>query len=282
MKLLILGAGNAGLEVATSARARGWQIVATTTRESRLSELREFADEARVVLGADREAVAQAAQGCDAVLVSVSPPIMQARTAEERQESYRDVLVESCRSAAAACDQMVFLSSISVYGDGRQEAGQALTEQSPRAADSTEPSTIYYSQAEDAVLSIPGGCVLRLPDIYGHPRDIDFTARVALAHEHMGGSVSFAAQGRLHRIHVEDVAEAVIFALTHQLIGVYNCVPDLVASPTNKEVFDRLADESKQPRLDFRGELATPIKQVSSARLRAAGFAFAHPDDPIH
>ena len=96
MKLLILGAGNAGLEVASRARARGWQVVATTTRESRLSELLEFADEARVVLGADRAAVAEAASGCDAVLVSVSPPIMQARTAEEREASYRQVLVESC------------------------------------------------------------------------------------------------------------------------------------------------------------------------------------------
>ena len=135
--------------------------------------------------------------------------------------------------------------------------------------------------AEDAILSSPGGTVLRLADIYGHPRDIDFTARVKMAHEHMGGSVSFAGDGRLHRVHVEDVADALLFVLEHDLTGAYNCVPDLAPSPTNKEAFDRLADESGQPHLEFRGELKTPMKQVSSKKLRDAGFVFHHPDDVI-
>jgi len=280
MKILVLGCGNAGLEVASRAKSLGWEVVATTTRESRIAEIEQVADKGLVVLGNDAAAVKSAAEGCDAILVSVSPPIMQSRTVEEREQSYRDVLVGSCKSAALACDRVVFMSSISVYGDGLQGEGDVIDENTPRAL-LDEPSTVYYSLAEDAILANPGGTVLRLADIYGHPRDIDFTSRVKLAHEHMGGSVSFAGEGRLHRVHVEDVANALIYVLEHDLTGAYNCVPDLAPSPTNKEAFDRLADASGQPHLEFRGELRTPMKQVSSAKLRAAGFVFEHPNDEI-
>jgi nucleoside-diphosphate-sugar epimerase len=280
MKLLIIGAGNAGLEVASRAKARGWEVVATTTRESRIPEIEQVADKAVVVLGKDREAVARAADGSDAILCSVSPPVMQARTADERERSYQDVLVETCRSAAAANPRSVFMSSISVYGDGTQAAGDRITEETPRAV-IDEPSTVYFSAAEDAILANPQGTVLRLADIYGHPRDIDFTSRVKMAHEHMGGSVSFDGNGRLHRVHVGDVARALIHVLENDLTGIYNCVPDLAPAPTNKEAFDRLADAAGVARLEFRGELKTPLKQVSSAKLRGTGFEFEHPDDEI-
>jgi nucleoside-diphosphate-sugar epimerase len=280
MKLLVLGCGNAGLEVAARGKALGWAVVGTTTSDRRVAEIEQVADQAIVLLGSDRDAVKAAAADCDAILVSVSPPLMQATTIEERAASYSNVLVESCRSAAAASDRVVFMSSISVYGDGTQEPGDTITENTMRST-SDEPSTVYYSQAEDAILANPGGTVLRLPDIYGHPRDIDFTARVKLANEHMGGSVAFAGDGRLHRVHVEDVARALIHVLENNLTGVYNTVPDLVPSPTNAETFDRLADAAGVPRLEFRGELRTPTQQVGSAKLRGTGFTFSHPDDEI-
>jgi nucleoside-diphosphate-sugar epimerase len=279
MRLLVIGAGNAGLEVTTQAKKLGWEVIGTTTSEGRVAEIEQVADKAVVLVGKDREAVKKAAEGVDAILVSVSPPLSKAVTAEDRAKSYEDVLVESCKSAAAACDRVVFMSSTSVYGDGSQ-AGDEITEETPRST-SDEPSTVFYSKAEDAVLANPGGTVLRLPDIYGHPRDIDFTARVKLASEHWGGSVPFAREGRLHRVHVEDVARALIFVLQNDLTGVYHCVPDLVPSPTNGETFDRLADNAGIPRLEFRSELRTPTVQVSSKKIRDAGFVFSHPDDEI-
>ncbi len=280
MRLLVLGAGNAGLEVATRGKALGWEIVATTTTPARIPELEAVADKAVVVRGNDRDGVKEAAAGCDAILVSVSPALMSSTTVEDRRKSYKDVLYESCVSAAAACDRTVFMSSISVYGDATQEKGDRITEETPRST-SEEPSRVFYSMAEDAVLANPGGTVLRLADIYGHPRDIDFTSRVKLVHEHMNGSVSFDADGRLHRVHVSDVARALIWVLEDNLTGVYNCVPDLVPAPTNKEAFDGLADAAGVPRLEFRGELRTPTISVSSQKLRDTGFVFEHPNDEL-
>jgi nucleoside-diphosphate-sugar epimerase len=280
MRVMVLGAGNVGLEVATRARALGWEVVATTTTPGRVEELSAYADEVAVLVGSDAAAVKAAAEGCDAILVAASPRIMQSVTVEDRARSYRDVLVASCESAAAACDRVVFLSSISVYGDGTQATGDQLTENTPRTT-SDEPSSVYFGMAEDAALSTGRGTVLRLADVHGHPRDIDYTARVRMVHEHMGGSTAFAGDGKLHRVHVDDVARAVIYVLENDIYGTYNCVPDLVPALTNKEAFDLLADRAGMPHIEFRDELRTPTQQVSSAKLRSTGFTFEHPDDEL-
>jgi nucleoside-diphosphate-sugar epimerase len=224
--------------------------------------------------------VTKAAAGVDAILVAASPRIMQSVTVEDRARSYRDVLVASCESAAAACDRVLFLSSISVYGDGTQATGDVIDEETPRTT-SDEPSSVYFGMAEDAALAAPRGSVLRLADVHGHPRDIDYTARLRMVHEHMGGSTAFAGDGRLHRVNVEDVARAVLHVFDNDLTGVFNCVPDLVPPLTNREAFDMLADRAGLPHIEFRDELRTPTQQVVSAKLRATGFVFEHPDDEL-
>ncbi len=280
MRIMVLGAGNVGLEVAERARARGWEVVATTTTPGRVAELEPLVDEVAVLVGSDTEAVKRAAEGVDAILVAASPRIMQSVTVEDRARSYRDVLVASCESAAAACDRVIFLSSISVYGDGTQATGDVIDEDTPRTT-SEEPSSVYFGLAEDAALAAPRGAVLRLADVHGHPRDIDYTARLRMVHEHMGGSTAFAADGRLHRVNVEDVARAVLHLIDNDLTGVFNCVPDLVPPPTNREAFDMLAERAGLPTIEFRDELRTPTQPVVSARLRATGFVFEHPDDEL-
>jgi nucleoside-diphosphate-sugar epimerase len=225
MRIMVLGAGKVGVEGAARAGARGWEVVATTTTPARVAELEPLVDEVVVLVGSDTEAVKAAADGVDAILVAASPRIMQSVTVEDRARSYRDVLVASCESAAAACDRVLFLSSISVYGDGPQP--------------------------------------------------------LRMVHEHMGGSTAFAGDGRLHRVNVEDVARAVLHVFDNDLTGVYNCVPDLVPPPTNREAFDMLADRAGLPHIEFRDELRTPTQQVVSAKLRATGFVFEHPDDEL-
>lgn len=280
MRLMVLGCGNVGLEVTERAKGRGWEVVATTTSSGRVEELSKYADDVVVLEGKDAAAVAAAAKGCDAILVSASPRIMSSVTVEDRANSYREVLVASCESAAAVCDQIIFMSSVSVYGDGTQESRDFLDEETPRTT-SDEPSSVYFAMAEDAALRAPQGVVLRLADVHGGPNDMDYTSRVKMVHQYMGGGTDFAPDGKLHRVHVDDVANAVIYALENKLTGAYNCVPDVVPAPTNKEAFDAIADNAGLERIEFRDKLRTPTQQVSSAKLRAAGFVFEHPDDPL-
>lgn len=60
------------------------------------------------------------------------------------------------------------------------------------------------------------------------------------------------------------------------LTGVYNAFPDAEVPPTNAAAFAEICAAEGLPELAYRGEIRTPEVPVTSAKLRAAGFAFAH------
>ena len=279
MKILILGCGQAGMEIARQAKALGWEVKGTTTGPARVDEISTVVDEAIVLVGSDREAVKAAAEGVDAIVVSVSPSAVRSAKKEDRGPIYQEVLVESGKSAAAACDRVVFMSSISVYGDGTQEPRDWINEETPRQLDNGEPSTTYFAAGEDTALALPGGTALRFPDIYEGPNV--FGGRVKLAHDFMGGSVPFAREDRYHPIDVEDAARAVIWVLQNDVVGAYNVVPDGVPAPTVGEFWDKVADATGQARLEFRGEIRTPVQPATSEKLRGTGFVFKHQIDEV-
>ena len=279
MKLLILGCGQAGMEIARRARELGWQTVGTTTTPGRVEEISTVVDEAVVLVGSDREAVKKAAEGVDAIVVSVSPSAVRSAQKEDRARLYEEVLVESGKSAAAASDRVVFMSSISVYGDGTQEPRDFIDEDTPRAVGNGEPSTTFFAAGEDTALALEKGTALRFPDIYEAP-DV-FAGRVKLAHEYMGSSTPFAEEDAYHPISVEDAARAVIHALQNDVYGAYNVVPDGKGHTTVGEFWHKIADASGQERLEFRGEIRTPLQPVVSGKFRGTGFTFLHEIDYI-
>src|SRR6478609_6676922 len=279
MKLLILGCGQAGMQIAKMAKDRGWDVTGTTTTEGRVAEIEAVADRAIVLVGSDREAVKKAAEGVDAIVVSVSPSAVRSAKKEDRGPIYQEVLVESGMSAAAACDRVVFCSSISVYGDGTQEPRDFIDETTPRALGNGEPSTEFFAAGEDTALALEKGTALRFPDIY-EGKDV-FAGRVKLAHDFMGGSVPFDRQDRYHPIAVDDAAAAVVWALENDVYGAYNVVPDGVPAPTVGEFWDKVADASGQDKLEFRGEIRTPVQPATSEKFRATGFTFNHQIDEV-
>ncbi len=280
-KVLILGLGHVGKALAQRLRAEGVQVAGTTTTAAKVDELRALADEVHVLRGTDAQAIRQAAAGVDAIVTTVAPNVRQARNREEREATYHDALVASCRSAAAAHPRVLFLSSFSVYGDGG-EGDAPITEQTA-LGNAEEPSARYYSQAEREVLSSEQGCVLRLPDIYGAPGDLSFAERVRLAHQIMGGKGPFSADARLYIIHFQDVVSAAHHALRNGLSGVYNVCVNEGLPRTNAEVFDALADREGVPRLEFLGQIKAPTRKISADRLYATGWRPEHtdPDFPL-
>ena len=275
-KVLIVGLGHVGKALAERLREDGIKVVGTTTTAEKLEPLSAYADEVALARGTDASTIAKLAQDVDAVVTTVAPNVRQARNREEREATYHDALVESCRSAVAAHPRVLFLSSFSVYGDGGVGSGP-IDENTPRG-NSEEPSARYYSEAEDVVLGSDQGCVLRLPDIYGAPGDLSFAERVKLAHQIMGGKGPFSADARLYVIHYQDVVSAAYHALHHQLTGVFNvCVNDAVPA-TNAEVFDALADREGVPRLEFLGQIKAPTRKISADKLYASGWVPAHTD----
>jgi nucleoside-diphosphate-sugar epimerase len=280
-KLLILGLGHVGKALAAKFRADGVHVIGTTTTPAKVEALRDYADEVQVVRGTDAERIQQIAAGCDAIVATVAPNVRQARNREEREATYRDALVASCESAAAANPRVLFLSSFSVYGDGGP--GSEPISEATAVRNEIEPSARYYHQAEQAVLGAGQGCVLRLPDIYGAPGDLSFADRVRLAHEIMKGKVPFGAGAPLYIIHFLDVVAAAEHALRKNLTGIYNVCVDEGLPKTNGEIFDALAQRQGLARLEFLDQIKAPNRKISAAKLYATGWRPAHtdPDHPL-
>lgn len=280
-KVLILGLGHVGKALSRHLREAGVRVVGTTTTAAKVDSLLPHADDVHVLRGTDTEHVCGVAAGCDAVIVTVAPRVRESRTPEERAATYRDTLVASCQSAAAAHPRVLFLSSFSVYGDGGP--GTQPIDENTEVANQTEPSARYYSQAERMTLSTGRSCVLRLPDIYGAPGDMSFADRVRLAHQIMGGRVPFGADALLYTIHFEDVAAAAEHALRKNLTGIYNACPDDALPRTNAEVFGELCRRHGLPALEFLGQIRAPTRRISAQKLYATGWRpkFSDVDHPL-
>ncbi|GAA0234489.1 hypothetical protein GCM10009527_033710 [Actinomadura nitritigenes] len=272
MRYLIVGCGNVGMELARRWTARGHKVTGTTTSAGRTRELEGVCSDVAVLRGSDQDALAEAARGAEAVVLTVSPRLSRSFDAAQRVAEYADTLAGTARTAAAVHPRVVFTSSGSVYGAG---GGTVIDETAPTTADE-DASPRAFIAAEQAVLASPRGAVLRIPDVYGHPRDIDYPARVRFAHEHLGGSVPFAADALLYRIDYRDAAAALDHVVSVGLTGVYNAFPDAEVPPTNAGAFGEICKAEGLPELAFRAEIRTPEVPVTSAKLRAAGFAFAH------
>lgn len=276
MRVMILGSGHVGKAIAKQLRADGHQVVNTTTTESKVAELKELVDDVFVLKGSETDKVIEAAKGCDAMVVTVAPNVKDTRTIEERHVAYEEVLLRSAESAVKACPKVIFGSSTSVYGDGG-EGSDPITEETP-CSNHEEPSSKYYQLAEQVVLTQEKGCVLRFPDMWGAPGDIDFPARVKMAHDFFGGNTIFAPDVPLYCINYLDAADAILHALYNDLSGVYNVNDNDNIPYTNKEIFDAICDEQGWEPLGFTGAIPTPNRKISADKFYATGYSTKHAD----
>ncbi|WGL16844.1 NAD-dependent epimerase/dehydratase family protein [Microbulbifer bruguierae] len=280
MTILILGMGHVGKALAQKLKSDGHRVVGTTTTAAKVEPLSAIVDEVFVLRGSETEKVAKAAADCDQIVVTVAPDVKNTRTVEERHAHYREVLVESCHSAALTGKPTVFLSSFSVYGDGG-DGTTPITEESP-TANHEEPSSRYYQQAEQEILSAGNGCVLRFPDMYGAPGDLSFPERVKLAHTYFGGKTLFGADALLYAIHFEDVVEAVYHGINNKLRGIFNVCDDQRIPATNKEVFDAICAAEGLSMLEYLNQIKAPQRKISAEKLYRTGYCVKHSDPNKH
>jgi nucleoside-diphosphate-sugar epimerase len=274
MRVLVLGAGLVGRELASRLTSEGHDVVATTTTPEKVEGLKEVAAEVHVLRGADTEAVAKAAAGADAVVVCVGPDARRAMSAEERRQTYDEVLVQTARSVVSAIPstaKVVALSSLSVYGDAADGLPE-VTEDSP-LTDADDASPQCFQEMERTYLG-HGAVVLRCADMFG-ASDPPIEDKVRFAHTVLKGSVPFSGDALFYRVHVDDVIGAVQHALAHDLEGVYNLTHAEVPA-SNRERFDQISAEIGFGPLTYRDELKAPAAPISVARLAATGFTTQH------
>jgi nucleoside-diphosphate-sugar epimerase len=276
MHVCVIGSGLVGAELGRRLRAAGHRVTGTTTTPDKVESLADAFHEVRVLRGSDAAAVAEAASGAHAVVVTAGPAAARAMTREDRAATYRDVLVGTAESvvAAPAAPYLVMLSSLSVYGNAADDL-DVVDEDSPTTT-SDDPSPSNFLAAERTYLDAAAdrSVVLRCADIYG-AGDPPIEAKVKMAHDVLGGSVPFSGDALFYRVDVADVVDAILFCLQHRPTGVHNLTHGEVP-PSNRTVFDAVGAAQGYGPLEFRDELAAPGRPVSVERLAAAGFTTTH------
>ena len=272
--IAILGCGYVGGTLADYWQDRGHCVTGTTTSRSRGAALAETVSKAVVMKGNDLNALHSLLEGQDTLVVSVAPTGSQEAAASTYETTYLETAknLVIALSDAPNIKQVVYLSSCSVYGDRQGEWVDETAEIDPL----DRKSQVIY-EAEQIILKAANDsqkvCILRLGGIYGPGRELV---------NMFGGLAGMTMPGKGDRfinwIHRDDIINAIEFARSNELDGIYNLVDD--SQLTVKEQVKRVCDAYRLPPVHWDASKFSPPRkslQVNNHKLKAAGYDLIHP-----
>jgi hypothetical protein len=207
-RIVLLGCGYTGLEVARQARALGLNVLATTRAPARTGELEGAGATPLVLETPTLDALSPHVDGGTGLIVSFPP------------DGHADTQLSPLAARAFAC---AYVSSTGVYGDTRG----AIDDDTPAAPDSTRNKLRVEAEAS---WRAHGATVLRVGAIYGPFRG---------QHERVrSGSARIAGDGShfVCRLHVEDLAAALLRAVSLRLGAQTYVVADDQPAPQGEVV----------------------------------------------
>lgn len=276
MKIAIVGAAYTGLAAARYLRRQGHTISVTTTREDRVGELQAVADRVVVMKGSDRQRMRELLAGQDLVLLTMAGGLTEKDGKPFMDpEAYRDSYLGTAESLVAALDgtsglkQIVFCSSLNAYGD----AGGITPVDEDTPANPASPFAKVFVETESLLSSVQSEslkvCNFRTGTIYGPGREhASEAARIA------GQQIPFDGESDAMIVHRDDVVRGLVFAIEHQLSGLYNLFNDV--SDSKAEFFGKVCADAGLAAITWMGFSKGP-RGVSNARIKAAGFQLADP-----
>ena len=216
MKLFVFGLGYSSLRLLDLYADRFAQMSGTVRRPEKRERLRQFGGHPRLDVHLfdgpphDPEIAARAREA-DVLLVSVPPgqagdPVLAA-------------FGETLRSGSA---RAVYLSTVGVYGDHH---GAWVDEDTEAASDSERAQARLTAEAGWRMIAGNRLAILRLAGIYGPERN-------ALTRLRDGSARRIVKPGQVfNRIHVDDIARAIMAAVARGASGVFNICDDEPAPP---------------------------------------------------
>ena len=254
MKLLLIGHGYLGHEIARVFRMAGWQVVA-------------------VSLSGGEDSLACDVGDLNQVKSLPEPDFIVHCAASGRggPDAYQRVYVDGCRNLTETFVgvPLLFTSSTSVYS---QIDGSVVTEES--AAIPERETGRLLLEAERVTLAA-NGIVARLSGIYGPGRSV-------ILKKFLNGEAVIEEDGRrfLNQIHRDDAARAIFHLATSQSTGIFNvsdCAPlsQLECYVALSQIFGRPLPATG-PR-DPDRKRGWTHKRVSNKKLCASGW---RPDYP--
>ncbi len=271
--MLVLGAGFSGLAIARLAQSSGMAVSGTTRTQDGAARLAAAGIPPVIFDGATTN------PGLDAALAAATHLVMSIAPGETGDPALG--VLSSQLAAAPNLRWIGYLSTIGVYGD---HGGQWVDEKTPvtphsrRSIERAKAEADWQDFAETRKLPL---AILRLSGIYGPGRN-------TLANLAAGKARTVIKPGQVfNRVHVDDVAGALLMLARSETGGVYNVTDDEPAPPQDVVAFAAslmgiappppvaIEDAGLSPMgLSFYGE----NKRVANAAIKAAGYRFAHPD----
>lgn len=250
--LLIAGAGDTGLRLATDSASSGWDVLALRRRE--------------VPMGAGIRALRadlRSGEGFEAIPKRLDALVFCAAPDERTEAAYRALYRDGLRRLLDRSDigRVLFVSSTAVYAE---DAGGLVDEDTP--ADASAFNGRVLGEAERELDAHADAAAFRASGIYGPGRE-----RVW----HRARRDEPGEPRWTNRLHVEDVAAALQHLLERPRIARVYCGND-DAPALEHVVVDGLRARLDLPAL---GAAAGPVtgKRVSNARLRGSGWTPRYP-----
>ncbi|MGA0845802.1 MAG: NAD-dependent epimerase/dehydratase family protein [Luteolibacter sp.] len=255
MRVLIIGHGYLGAEIARQFRAAGWEVMSFS----------KSGDEDALPCDVSNPAGVASLPAADCM-------IHCAASGRGGAEAYQRVYVDGCRNLVRSQPQamVIFTSSSSVYA---QTDGSVVTESSPTEPDRETGKLLL--EAEQTVLDARG-IVARLSGIYGPGRSV-------ILKKFLTGDARIEEDGRryLNQIHRDDAARAILHLAETRLRGEIFNVSD--SQPLRQiDCYRHLAEWLNRtmppiaPR-DLNRKRGWTHKQVSNAKLLKTGWKPQYP-----
>ena len=266
MKIGILGCGYIGQAAAKFWKNKGHEISVTTRHSSKKEFLSPFAD---YVYCLDKDTLEEFLKNQEILIISVAPD-----SKNEYQNTYLGIAdkITQCIPYLSSLRQLIYTSSTSVYG----EYQGAWTDEKTLPLALNDHTKILL-ETENTLLQCRSAsrkiCIYRLGEIYGPERDILDRLKRMSSQPFPGNGENFT-----NMIHQEDVVNALDFALTQQLDGLFNLCNDFHIP--RKEFYNKLCLINGLKPIEWDSSLKSfhgGNKRVSNDKLKKLGFEFVYP-----
>lgn len=269
MNILILGCGYVGSEVARFWHKKGHRVSVTTTTPDKVDKLAAISDRVMLLEGNDLDAISNAIEDCEVILLSVG-----AKSRDTYYQSYQQVATNLATALRHnhTVKQVIYTGSYAVLGDKK---GQ-WTDETASTNPINDRGKILVA-TEEILLAAKSEklkvCILRLGGIYGKDRELIkiFRSRSGTTRPGKGDDYS-------NWIHLQDIVNGIEIAREKQLDGIYNLASDECL--TTSEFFARLFATHNLPGLTWNAtqESSRPYNtRLSNQKIKDAGMQFVYP-----
>ncbi len=267
MPITIIGAGFVGLH-AYSQLSQIESCLCTVTSKKKQSDLQNQNIQSVVFKSSDSSGYLPILSQSDRLVICVAP----------KDQDYENTYLTLAKTICSKIEnypnirQIIVLSSTSVY---LENSGGWVTESSP--LDQKDPLSSILIETEHTYLQLQSSsrniCIYRLGEIYGKERNLKQKFLKISQKCLPGTGLNFA-----NLIHVDDIVEALKFAILNHLNGIYNLVCD--EHPKRLTLYQTLSELFHLPLPQFDPGLAShhgKNKKVDNSKIKRAGWKLVHP-----